>query len=466
MTVADELGLMTACELLGALERREVSSAELLDAYLERIARLNPALNAVVTLDDERAKDAAAAADAARTAGGPLGRLHGLPMTVKDAIETAGIRSTGGAVELRHHVPVADAPAVGRLRRAGAIVFGKTNLPRWSGDLQTYNELFGATQNPWDLARTPGGSSGGAAVAVACGFSAFELGTDIGGSVRVPSAWCGVFGHKPSFGVVPQRGYLDHVGGGVTDADINVFGPIARSADDLDLVLSVLAGPAPELEAAWSIRLPPARPSSLAGARIGLWLDDPDCPVDRATGDVLSALGGLLSAQGALVSEDRPSIGLRESFDVYLPLVSSAASVSLGEPEASERAGNHRRWLELDERRAGLRAAWASYFEDHDALLCPVLPTAAVPHDRDTPLSERTVPVNGRPVPLFETILWTGLVGVAYLPSTVVPVGLTDGGLPVGVQVVGPFLGDRTTIALAGELGRLTGGYRVPPLAR
>lgn len=457
---------MTTCELLGALDRRDVSSAEILDAYLDRIATLNPTLNAVVTLDEDRAREAARVADATRVAGGPLGRLHGLPMTVKDAIETAGIRSTGGAVELGDHVPAADAPAVGRLRHAGAIVFGKTNLPRWSGDLQTYNELFGSTQNPWDLGRTPGGSSGGAAVAVACGLTACELGTDIGGSVRVPSAWCGVFGHKPSFGVVPQRGYLDHVGGGVTDADINVFGPIARSADDLDLLLSVLAGPAPELEAAWSIQLPPARSSALAGTRIGLWLDDTDCPVDRATGDVLSRLGDLLSAAGARVSEDRPSIGLRQSFEVYLPLVSAAASVSLGEPEASERAGNHRRWLELDERRASLRAAWASYFENHDALLCPVLPTAAVPHDRDTPLAERTVLVDGRPVPLFETILWTGLVGVAYLPSTVVPAGFTAGGLPVGVQVVGPFLGDRTTIALAREIGRLTGGYQVPPIAR
>lgn len=462
----DGLGLQTACELLGALDRRELSSTELLQLYLDRIAALNPAVNAVVTLDEERARQAAAAADAARAAGAPIGPLHGLPMTVKDAIETAGIRSTGGAVELRDHVPAADAPAVRRLRAAGAIVFGKTNLPRWSGDLQSTNELFGATSNPWDLERTPGGSSGGAAAAVASGLTACELGTDIGGSVRVPSAWCGVFGHKPTFGVVPQRGYLDHVGGGRTDADINVFGPIARSADDLDLLLSVLAGPPPELEPGWSVQLPAPRVSTLAGARVGLWLDDADCPVDGANGDVLSRLPGLLAAAGARVSDDRPSIGLREAFDVYLPLVSAAASVSGEEPEASERAGNHRRWLVLDERRAELRAAWAGYFGGHDVLLCPVVPMAAVPHDRDTPVFDRTVDLDGRTVPLMSTILWTGLVGVAYLPSTVVPVGLTQGGLPVGVQVVGPFLGDRTTIAVAREIGRLTGGYRPPPIVR
>jgi amidase len=274
-----------------------------------------------------------------------------------------------------------------------------------------------------------------------------------------------VFGHKPTFGVVPQRGYLDHVGGGRTDADINVFGPIARSADDLDLLLSVLAGPPPELEPGWSLQLPAPTLSTLAGARIGLWLDDADCPVDGATGQVLSRLPGLLSAAGARVSEDRPSISLRESFDVYLPLVTAAASVSADEPQASERAGNHRQWLELDERRAELRAAWASYFGNHDVLLCPVMPMAAILHDRDTPIFERTVEINDVTVPVFATILWTGLVGVAYLPATVVPVGLTSGGLPVGVQVVGPFLGDRTTIAVASEIGRLTGGFQPPPIA-
>ena len=155
-------------------------------------------------------------------------------------------------------MPAHDAPAVARLRAAGAIVFGKTNLPRWSGDVQSFNELFGTTNNPWDVTRIPGGSSGGPAAAVAAGFTAFELGTDIGGSVRIPSHCCGTFGLKPSFGVVPQRGYLDSVGGGTTDADINVFGPMARSADDLDLLLSVLAGPVPDDEPAWRIELPAA----------------------------------------------------------------------------------------------------------------------------------------------------------------------------------------------------------------
>src|SRR4051812_32448589 len=270
----DVRGTSTATELVAAIKGQEVSSRELLATYLERIDRLNRPVNAVVTLALERAEAEAAAADEATARGARLGPLHGLPITIKDAIETEGIRSTGGAVELTDHVPAVDATAVAKLRAAGAIVFGKTNLPRWSGDLQTYNEIFGTTNNPWDLSRVPGGSSGGAATAVACGFTSFELGTDIGGSVRNPSHCCGVFGLKPSFGVVPQRGYLDHVGGGTTDADINVFGPIARSAKDLDLLLGVLAGPPPEQAAAWRIELPePSAKHGLSGQRIALWLD-------------------------------------------------------------------------------------------------------------------------------------------------------------------------------------------------
>src|SRR4051795_9362818 len=249
----------SATELAAAIRAKELGSRELLESFVDRIERLNPAINAVVTLDVERAHKAADRADAATARGESFGPLHGLPITIKDAIATEGIRSTGGAVELTDHIPTADATAVAKLRAAGAIVFGKTNLPRWSGDLQSYNEIFGTTNNPWDVTRGPGGSSGGPAAAVACGLTSFEIGTDIGGSVRIPSHFCGTFGLKPSFGVVPQRGYLDRVGGGITDPDINVFGPIARSADDLDVLLGVLAGPPPEQAPAWRIELPEPR---------------------------------------------------------------------------------------------------------------------------------------------------------------------------------------------------------------
>jgi len=216
--------LWDLAELAAALHDRRISSRELLGEYLRRVEAINPSLNAIVTIDAEGARDAAYRADEATAHAEPVGPLHGLPVTIKDAIATAGIRSTGGATELADHVPAADPPAVQRLKRAGAIVYGKTNLPRLSGDIQTYNDLFGTTRNPWDTERTPGGSSGGSAAAVAAGLTSFKLGTDIGGSVRSPAGFCGVFGHKPSFGIVPQHGYLDRVDGGGNEPDINVFG--------------------------------------------------------------------------------------------------------------------------------------------------------------------------------------------------------------------------------------------------
>ncbi len=267
MTGADP-ALWPAHRQAAAIRARELSSRELMDAFAERIERLNPAVNAVVTLDLERGRAGATAADEATARGDDLGSLHGLPITVKDALTVAGLRSTGGAVELRDHVPARDADAVERVRAAGAIPFAKTNVPRWSGDIQTYNEIFGTTNNPWDTSLVPGGSSGGPAVAVALGFTSFEIGTDIGGSIRIPSAYCGVAGHKPSYGLVPCGGYLDHVEGGLTEPDVNVHGPIARSVEDLELVLDVLAGPRADLATAWRVNVPPARHDRIDAYRV------------------------------------------------------------------------------------------------------------------------------------------------------------------------------------------------------
>ncbi|HSM66591.1 MAG TPA: amidase family protein, partial [Ilumatobacteraceae bacterium] len=233
-------------EQAAMIAAREISSRELLDLFVDRIETLDGAVNAVVTLDLERARAAADAADAATAAGTATGALHGVPITVKDALAVEGVRSTGGATELADHVATADADVVDLVRRAGAIPFAKTNVPRWSGDFQTYNEIFGTTNNPWDTTRTPGGSSGGPAAAVALGFTGFELGTDIGGSIRVPAAFNGICGHKPSYGLVPCGGYIDRVDYGRTEPDINVHGPLARSVDDLELLMDLLAAPRPD----------------------------------------------------------------------------------------------------------------------------------------------------------------------------------------------------------------------------
>ena len=453
--------------------KREVSSRELLDLYLGRIERLNPLVNAVVTLDVDRARTEAAAADEALAGGGSagggsggrgLGPLHGLPITVKDAIEVGGLRSTGGAAALSAHVPAADAPVVARVRGAGAVVVGKTNVPEWSGDLQTFNALFGTTNNPWDLSRTPGGSSGGPAAAVATGMTSFEIGTDIGGSIRVPSSFCGVCGHKPSFGLVSQRGYLDSVGGGVIDADINVFGPIARSVDDLSLLLDVLAGPEAEDAVAWKLSLPPARHSSLSDYRVGLWLDDPACPVESSAVELMAAAASALSAVGAKVSDARPPLDLAEMRSLFDQLILPAISVSF-EPELGQAlGGNHRVWLDVCRQRAAARQVWSEWFKDFDVLLCPVMPTLPFPHDHDGTLTDRWVIINGKSRSMADVLHWTGLVGVAYLPSTVVPIGRV-GDLPVGIQIVGPYLEDRTPLFVGGRLTELLGGYEPPPLA-
>jgi amidase len=459
----DATATWPAHRLATAIAAGELGSRELLQLYLDRIERLNPPINAVVTLDAERALTAAAAADETRARGGRVGPLHGLPITIKDAIEVGGIRSTGGAVELSSHVPTSDAPAVARLKAAGAVVMGKTNVPRWSGDLQTYNEIFGTTNNPWAPDRTTGGSSGGAAAAVACGFTSFEVGTDIGGSVRIPSHCCGVFGLKPSFGVIPQRGYLDHVGGGTTDADINVFGPIARSAEDLELLLSVLAGPEAERAPAWRLELPPARHADLSGYRIAAWFEEPSCPLDRELRAVLRSTVDALADAGAKVEEAHPPIDFSGQVALFNRLILPAVSPSMPEASGEAASGSHLAWLRADEERASLKAVWSDWFESYDLLLCPVLALPAFPHNQEGPLMDRVLDLNGERVPYITVLQWTGLIGVLGLPAAVPPLRRTTGGLPVGMQVVAPFLRDRDALRAAALIAEITGGYETPP---
>jgi amidase len=464
--MSEDLTLWSATKLEAAIRDRSLSSRELLAAFTAKVDRLNPQVNAVVTTDLDRAEKLAGRADDAATKGTWLGPLHGLPFTVKDAIETGGLRSTGGAPVLADHVPEVDAPAVARLAGAGGVLFGKTNAPTWSADFQTHNELFGTTSNPWDLSRTCGGSSGGAGAAVASGFTSFELGTDIGGSVRIPSSFCGVFGHKPSFGIVPQRGYLDHVGGGTIDADVNVFGPLARSVEDLELLVGILAGPVSDDAAAWRLDLPAPRATDLAGLRIGTWLDDPKASVDSAVGDVVEAAVGAFSSAGARVTTARPALEMDRMFDLYLGIVGAAASISL-DPGTSELAGlGHRQWLDLKIEQARVRAIWADWFSQFDVLLCPVMPMPPFPHDTAVPFMERSCRINGQPRAHTDCTAWTGLIGVAYLPSTVIPAGRTGTGLPIGLQVVGPYLEDRTSLHAAKLLAEVLGEWQAPPLAR
>lgn len=445
----DEIAHLPATELLRRLEQGPLTSSALLEIYLDRIERLNPDLNAVVTLDSDGARQRASAADAARLRGDSWGALHGLPITVKDVFETEGMRTTAGAPELSDYVPTRDAVLVSRLRDAGAVVFGKTNTPTMAGDGQTYNPLFGTTNNPWALDRTPGGSSGGCGAAVAAGLTALSFGSDIAGSIRVPAGFCGVYGHKATFGLIPQRGHIPGSPGQRIERDVNVVGPIARAASDLDLALSVLAGPMSQEALGWQATLPVAPPFALRELRVAAWLDDDFCPVDRSVLERLEALVAALRGAGASVDvEARPDIKFSGAIELY------------GELRREDLP--HGEWLELDEQRQDHRDRWATFFERYDVLLCPISSTAAFPHDQG-PREARGFVVNGMNRPYSDFVSWPRLIGPVYLPATAVPLGPNSEGLPVGVQVVGPHLSDRRTIRVAALLAEIVGGYIPPP---
>ena len=481
----DDLELRTAAGLAAMIRAREVSSLELCDAYLRRIERLNPSLNAVVTLDAERAREQARARDAQLTRGDAVGPLHGLPITIKDAYETAGMRTTSGAREWSQHVPGHTAEPVQRLLDAGAVLLGKTNVPPYCADLQTYNELFGVTRNPWDPARTPGGSSGGAAVAVACGMTAFELGSDIGGSIRTPCSWTGIYGHKPTWGIVPLFGHLPPKPGTLVQPDLGVGGPMARSAEDLALVLELVARPSAAQAVAWRFALPPPRARALREFRVGAWLDDPDFPLDEGVASLLEDTVRALEGAGVRVDRSaHPGPSLREIFDDYLALL-TPATLTDSPPELFERlvqrvadgkdeprvvqlARNalirHVDWLALHERRTRLQARFAELFKRYDVLLCPINPVPAIAHDHGGNLHRRTFAVRGSERKQTDLMAWISPATACHLPATAAPIGRTEQGLPVGVQIIGPYLEDLTSIAFANALREVIGGYAPPPV--
>ena len=449
-----DVALWPAHRLAEGIRRREFSSRELLDLYLDRIARLNPSLNAVVTLDPDGARRAADAADAAVARNEVVGPLHGIPMTVKDTFDTAGMRTTCG-VPAWDRVPERDADAVRRLRDAGAIIFGKTNVPAMAADWQTFNSIFGVTNNPWDTSRSTGGSSGGAAAALAAGLTALELGSDIAGSIRLPSNWCGVCGHKPTWGIVPQLGHLPPPPGALSIPDLAVTGPLARNVTDLQLALDILAGPAANDAIGWRLELPPARASTLTKLRVATWLDDPAYPLEREVAVVLGSAVTALADAGANLVDAAVPVSLPEVVGLHMellyPLMDALSDL------------RHRDWLRANERREMMRTQMRNYFRQVDALLMPVAMVPAIAHDHLEPMADRVLALAGGTRSYLDLFGWIGLPTVAYLPATAVPVGRTANGLPVGIQIVGPHLEDRTTLAVAREIERELGGFVPPP---
>ncbi len=477
--LTSDLGFASATDLTAAIRAGRLSSREILDVLLERVASLDESVHAVTALDTERARKEADLADAEAQRGESRGPLHGLPMTIKDSYQTAHLRTTCGAPEYADFIPRVDAVPVARLKAAGAVVFGKTNLPIWANDTQSYNELFPTTNNPYDPERTAGGSSGGAAAALAAGFTPLELGSDIGGSIRGPAATCGVTGHKPSYGIVPFVGQIPGPPGTLTEADLAVAGPMARTVDDLELGLDVLAGPNDWNSTGWQLRLPAPRHSHIRDYRVATWSEEESAPIAQSVARGLEDAARALEDAGATVHrEQRPDFSFDYAVRVYLQLLGAAQAGGYSPEEIEAMAAvpeegdglapghyaqRHRAWLSANERRLQMRRKWHQYFGNVDAVLMPALPTPAIPHDHSEPQAARTIDVDGASRPYLEQISWAGLTGVAWLPGTVVPVAATADGLPIGIQVVGPFLEDRTSLFVARFLERSLGGFRRPP---
>lgn len=485
---ADETCFFTATEQRALLLARRISALELLELHLDRVKRVNPSCNAVVALDEEGARRQARATDETMARGEKAGPLHGLPMTIKDSFAVAGMAATCGLEELRDYRPREDAVAVAKIRAGGAVIFGKTNLPAGAADHQSCNTLFGLTRNPWDSERTVGGSSGGAAAALAAGLTALELGSDIGGSIRVPAHFCGVYGHKPSYGLVSTEGHIPPPPGHTAPAELGVAGPLARSAFDLEMLFDVALGTSELDGAGAALQLPAPRHDDLRSFRVAVWNDARTYPMDDAYAAAIEGLVDDLARLGVRVNRQaRPPIDPAASYDVYLQtlfgiigsgLPPQARVALLAAGEAADSGSYPRRVADAvrqslsqhfaaTEARHQLYRAWRRFFADYDALLCPVTPTVAFPHDLErldlAAQFTRRLTVNGGSIPYMDNLAWPGLVTVANLPATAIPTCRRVGSLPAGVQVVGPYLGDRTTLRFAQLVEQALGGYARPP---
>lgn len=473
-----------AVQQAARIKRREISAVRLVEAHLEQIARYNPRINAVVILLADQALEMARQADKALDEGRTPGPLHGVPITVKESWDVAGLPSTFGLTRLRDNIAHEDALSVTRLKQAGAILLGKTNVPPNLADWQTQHPDYGATLNPWNHQRTPGGSSGGAAAALACGFSALEMGSDIGGSIRMPAHYCGVWGHKPSYGIIPGHGHAQP--GNVAPADISVFGPLSRSAADLRLALDLLAKPDPQSWPRMQALLDDARPRHGARFRVAIWRDDADFPVSGEIRLALEQAAESLRRAGVEVVDTLPTFSSRENYEVYVQLLRAATSgrqsddtfahhqllsQELADDDVSYRAlllrGNvlsHREWLALNQRRYQLMATWQRLFNQVDFLLCPVASTSAFPLFNQVAKEDRYLTVDGRAQPSANDYFWLGLASACGLPATTVPLMRTATGLPVGAQIIGRSGADRACIALAEILEQHHYRFTPPPL--
>ena len=479
MTIA----FKSAIELAAMIRDKQISSRELTQYFIDRIEKYDSEINAVVVKDYDRALASADEADRTLANGDAIGPLHGLPMTIKEAYNIAGLPTHWGIPELKDNIATADADTVVKLKAAGAHFIGKTNVPINLGDFQSYNAINGTTSNPWDIERIPGGSSGGSAAALAAGFTGLEAGSDIGGSIRNPAHFCGVYGHKPTYGVVPWQGH--ELPGMSKAADIAVVGPLARSAEDLRVSMEIVTGPEPLDAPGWQLNLPRPVKTKLSDFKVAIWCNSEISPVSQEISDRALSIGETLALLGATVSDSaRPQIDFSDSNVIYLTMLRAVMSASLPEEVLSQaqalaaqfsssdmsdeavlaRAAvqPHRQWLQTANRRELLRAAWCAFFNEWDILICPQTATTAFKHDHSA-LESRTLMVDNNEAPYFQQLFWAGFVGIANLPSTVFPTGLSHEGLPIGLQAVGAEFNDYICIDFARLMAEEIGGFQPPP---
>jgi amidase len=491
--IMNSLNFLSAHQLASDILAGKLSSQEVLDAHLTQIARHNPALNAIITLDKESARKRAKEADEALAHGEIWGPLHGVPVTIKDVFETEGMRTTSSFKPLANYVPRQDATVVARLRQAGAIIMGKTNTPEMAGDEQTNSPLFGRTNNPWNLERTPGGSSGGSAAAVASGMSPLDIGSDIGGSVRNPANFCGIFSLKPSDYRVPFTGHIPPPPGSKGRGLLRYFltpGPLARSVEDLRLALTIIAG---SDQREWEVPPVPLMPSpvrKLCKLRFA-WSDDFGIPVSAEIRTALVNLAEELSQAGCRIEcRNPPEFNFAEALQVYGELKEAALTVrsspmhlprffwralsgriSESNPTARGLMGGAGATLQSYAKALSQRDVFIARLEqflgDWDAWLCPVAAVPAYPHLQSrNPIEQlrARVFVDGQKIPyILATSMFTGLFNLTGNPVVVLPLSRTQEGLPIGIQVVGRRWDDVNLLGVAQVLSEVTGPFQVPP---
>lgn len=478
----DKLAFASATALAQLVREKKIGAVELLDLYLKRVERLNPRINAIIAQQADVARKAAAGRDAQTARGENCGPLHGVPMTVKESFDVPGLPSTWGLAPFRDNIAKRTALAVQRLEAAGAVVFGKTNVPVGLADWQSFNPIYGTTNNPWNVERTPGGSSGGSAAALAAGLTGLEIGSDIGASIRDPAHYCGVYGHKPTFGICPADGH--QLPESYSFLDIAVVGPLARSAQDIETSFDIIAGPNAVDARGWTLNLPRSGKTKLSDFRIAVMATADTAPVDSAVREQIEKLTAFLRGKSAHVDEAARPVDPAEAHEAYIMLLRSATSGGMDEAvwnrlaadrenvkgrtdyyawHAHANTMSHREWLAWDNKRHRMRHQWEEFFTRFDLLLCPTATTTAFPHMQTGERWERMISVDGQPQPTTTQLFWAGYSGMVLLPSTVAPIGVATDGLPVGVQIVAPQYLDHSAIRFAQILEREYCGFTPPP---